>query len=284
MGILLLEHAGKLSLDDKLSRWFPDMAKHVANTVTIRQLLTHTGGLFDHYDYTNTKNMLHAHNADVYAAIKNIDSTYFAPGTHFRYSNTGFCLLALIIEKASGLPYSKYMQQHIFTPAGMLHTTVWGEHANIPNPTMGYDLDSATGKFITSGPEGHPFFSTEGDGGIYTTVDDYLQWFGGLQGSKILPAGIVNEARSLHFTIDTPTHAGYGYGWFVDTGTPPLKVYHSGSNGGYRAYSFTIPAQGYLLLIFSNRGDIDLEYVVKKINEIILGEKGTFTGVGKMVE
>ena len=284
MGILQLQQAGKLSLEDKLSHWFPTMAIHVANTVTIRHLLTHTGGLFDHYNYTNTANLPHVHNADVYAAIQHIDSTYFTPGTRFRYSNTGFCLLALIIEKASGQPFGTYLQQHIFAPAGMLHTTVWNEQANIPNPVMGYELDSATGTFTASGPEGHPFFSTEGDGGIYTTIGDYLAWFTALQNGKVLPAAMVNDARSLHFTIDTPAHAGYGYGWFVDAGTPPLKVYHSGSNGGFRAYSFTIPAQGYLLLMLSNRGDIDLEPVVEKINGVLLGKKGKFTGVEKMVE
>jgi len=279
MGILQLKQAGKLSLNDKLSRYFPDMASRVANTVTIRQLLTHSSGIFDHYAYTNTTNLPHAHNADVYAAIKNIDSTYFTPGTRFKYSNTGFCLLALIIEKASGQPYAEYLQKHIFTPAGMLHTTVWGEHANISNPVTGYDIDSATGKFTDSGPEGHPFFSTEGDGGIYTSIHDYIKWLEALQGGKIFPAAIVNEARSLHFTIDAAAHAGYGYGWFVDAGNLPIKVYHSGSNGGFRAYSYTVPSTGYMLVIFSNRSDIDLEVLVGKINRILFGKDGGFTPI-----
>jgi CubicO group peptidase (beta-lactamase class C family) len=228
--------------------------------------------------------MQHAHNADVYAAVKNIDSTYFAPGTHFKYSNTGFCLLALIIEKVSGLPYAEYLQKNIFQSAGMSHTNVWNEQANITNPVMGYDIDSATGKFVASAAKGHPFFSTEGDGGIYTSIDDYVKWFTALQDGRVLPAAIVNEARSLHFTIYAPANAGYGYGWFIDAGNPPLKVYHSGSNGGYRAYCFTMPSENYMVLIFSNRSDIDLEGVVKKINAILLGDTGKFTGVEQMVE
>ena len=282
IGILQLEHAGKLSLDDKLSRYFPDMVKHIANRVTPRELLTHTSGIVDHYDYTNTKNMLHAHNADVYAAIKGVDSTYFTPGTKFRYSNTAFCLLALVIEKVSGMPYATYMQQNIFTPAGMLHSTIWGEQANIPQQVTGYDVDSATHNFIVSGPAQHIFFSTEGDGGLYTSVDDYLKWFAALQGGKVFPAEIVNQARSLHFTIDTPTHTGYGYGWFVSDGSTPVKVYHSGDNGGFRTYSFTIPSLGYLVVIFSNRSDINVEEIVKKINALLLGEKGKFKGVEEM--
>jgi CubicO group peptidase (beta-lactamase class C family) len=279
IGILQLKYAGKLTLDDKLSHWFPAMVKHIADNVTIKQLLTHTSGIVDHYAYTNTNGMRHAHNADVFEAIKNIDSTYFAPGTSFRYSNTAFCLLALIIEKASGQVYADYMQQHIFKPSGMLHTSIWAEDANTPNKVTGYDIDSATKKFIPSGAEEHIFFSTEGDGGIYTSIDDYLKWFAALQGGKIFNNAMVNEARSLHFTIDATTRTGYGYGWFVGAGTTPAKVYHSGSNGGYRTYSFTIPAQNFILLIFSNRSDIDLENVAKQISILLLGTKGKFTGI-----
>jgi CubicO group peptidase (beta-lactamase class C family) len=131
VAILQLEEKHLLSLDDKLSRFFPEMNKKVADVITIQQLLTHSSGIIDHYDYTNTENMKHAHDSDVYNAIKNIDSTYFIPGTQFRYSNTAYCLLALIIEKLSGMSYNECMKENIFKPAGMANTVIWNEIAAI---------------------------------------------------------------------------------------------------------------------------------------------------------
>ena len=208
--------------------------------------------------------MQHAHDSDVLNAIKNADTLYFTPGTKFQYSNTAFCLLALIIEKTSGLSYSDYLTKNIFQPAGMTHTTVWNEHAKIFSPATGYSWDSAQNKFIQSGPDENIFFSTEGDGGIYTSVDDYIKWFEALQSDKIFSKKIVDEARSIEFTIDANKKLGYGYGWFVDE-IMPKKVYHSGSNGGFRTFSFTIPEENLLVVIFSNRDDIDIEEVVLKM-------------------
>lgn len=265
IAILQLEEKHLLSLQDKIIRFFPDMAQHVANTVTVKELLTHSSGIIDHYDYTNTTGMHHAHNADVYNAIKNIDSTYFVPGTQFRYSNTAYCLLALIVEKLSGLSFNDYMEKNIFKPAGMLHTTIWNEGSDIHNETTGYDYDSSSKSFIQSGPGEHIFFSTEGDGGIYTSTNDYIKWFKALQSGKIFSRKIVTEARSIEFTISEKQKAGYGFGWFIDENGQYKKVYHSGDNGGFRTYSFTIPSLNYMIVIFANRSDINIEDIVQKI-------------------
>ena len=239
------------------------MNKKVADKITIQQLLTHTSGLIDHYNFTNTANMLHAHDSDVYNAIKNIDSTYFTPGTHFRYSNTAYCLLALIIENLSGLTYNDYMLKNIFTPAGMHHTVVWNEKTNISKQVTGYSFDSSTNKFNQSGPGEHIFFSTEGDGGIYTSVHDYEQWFMALQNGKLCSKETINKARSIQYLIDSATKTGYGYGWFIDEDTPVKKVYHSGDNGGFRTYSFTIPFKNFMIVIFSNRDNINIEKITQ---------------------
>ena len=215
-GYFQLAEKNKLSLTDKLSHFFPEINKKIADVITVKELLTHSSGIPDHYDYTDTKNMRHAHDSDVLNAIKHADTLYFTPGTKFQYSNTAFCLLALIIEKTSGLSYSDYLKKNIFEPAGMKHTTVWNEQAQIFSPATGYSWDSAQNKFIQSGPDEHIFFSTEGDGGIYTSIDDYIKWFAALQNDKIFSKKIVDEARSIEFTIDAEKKLGYGYGWFID--------------------------------------------------------------------
>lgn len=279
MAILQLVEKNELSLSDKLSRFFPEMNPKVADLITIKQLLTHSSGIPDHYDYTDTKNLHHAHDSDVLNAIKNADSTYFIPDSRFRYSNTAFCLLALIIEKTSGLSYSSYLQKNIFLPAGMKHSTVWNEYASVFQPASGYEYDKAENKFRRSQGEENVFFSTEGDGGIYTSVEDYLKWFNALQSGKVFSKKIVDEARSMQFSIHENKELGYGYGWFIDNSDTSKKVYHSGSNGGFRSFSFTIPAQNTLIAIFSNRADIDLEALVLKITHLLMPANKPFTKI-----
>src|SRR5207248_607483 len=114
MAILQLAERKKLSLGDHLDKFFPELTKKIAEATNVQQLLTHSSGIVDHYDYIDTTQIRHAHIADVLKGIKNIDSFYFAPGSSYRYSNTAFCLLALIIERLSGMPYSTYVKKNIF--------------------------------------------------------------------------------------------------------------------------------------------------------------------------
>ncbi len=282
VAILQLAEKKKLSLNDKLSRFFPDMNKKVADITTVQHLLTHTSGIRDHYDYVNTKGLHHAHNVDVYNAIKNVDSLYFTPGTKFRYSNTGFCLLALIIEKVSGLSYNDYMQQNVFAKAGMKGTTIWSENKTILQPATGYDKDSATNKFIPSGADEHIFFSTEGDGGIYTSIHDYSLCLQALNEEKLLSKNWVDKARSIEYTIDAKGKLGYGFGWFVDESEGNKKVYHSGDNGGFKTYSFTIPQQKFAIVIFSNRSDINIENIVQTIYHLFYPKENPFVPIEVM--
>lgn len=279
LAILQLEQKHLLSFNDHLSRFFPHMDKYVANKIIVQQLLTHSSGIPDHYDYTSTTHIQHAHDSDVYNAIKNIDSTYFVPGTKFQYSNTAYCLLALIIEKLSGISYNEYLQKNIFKPAGMQHTLVWNEHASISDEVTGYSFDSATNTFNQSGANEHIFFSTEGDGGIYTSVHDYMQWFAALQNDKIFSKSITAKARTTEYKIDSAVKAGYGYGWFIDEQEKATKVYHSGDNGGFRTYSFTIPSENFLIVIFSNRNDVNIENIVQQIVNLLLPAHKNFTPV-----
>jgi len=265
LAILQLAESKKLSLDDHLDKFFPALDKKVAEAVTVNELLTHSSGIIDHYDLSDTQDLKHAHINDVLDAIQNTDSTYFVPGSQFRYSNTAYCLLSLIIEKVSGMSYAQCLKKNIFVPLGMKHTTVWNEKEIIENKALGYEWDSASKQFKKSDADENIFFSTEGDGGIYTAVDDYLKWFAALQLGKLQSKKLISAARSSQFIIDKEKHLSYGYGWFVDESSQPRKVYHSGSNGGFRAYSFSIPGENFLMVIFSNRDDVDLEKLVKKI-------------------
>ena len=265
--ILQLAAANLLSLDDTLIKFFPQFNKKAGSIITVKQLLTHSSGIVDHYAFVDTNIVKHASDKDVLNAVKNIDSTYFTPGTKYRYSNTAYCLLALIVEKLSGLSYPYYIKENIFLPLEMNHSQVLKINNPIDNRALGYDTSGNGFKRLDMNDA--IFFSTEGDGGIYTSVIDYLKWFNSLQSGLLLDKEWIEKARSAQFPVDKENHLSYGYGWFVNEKNNDKAVYHTGSNGGFRAISFSIPSKNYLVVIFSNRTGIDLENMVHEINKIL---------------
>jgi CubicO group peptidase (beta-lactamase class C family) len=283
--ILQLVEKGSLLLDDKLIKFFPVFNPKTGNIITVRHLLTHSSGIVDHYGYTDTNKIKHATDMDVLNAVKNVDTTIFTPGEHYRYSNTAYCLLALIIEKLSGLSYSDYVEKNIFKPLGMQHSTVLKIGSPIYMAAMGYtvnDNNSQKKQFELLDADQSIFFSTEGDGGVYTSIDDYLKWCGAWRNGNTLNQALIADAQSSHFLIDASQKLSYGYGWFVSEKNNEKIVYHTGSNGGFRAISFFIPARSYQVIIFSNRDDIDLEDLLQKINTILLVSNASFSKIEKL--
>jgi D-alanyl-D-alanine carboxypeptidase len=266
--ILQLSAEKKLSLDDRLIKFFPDFNPKIGGTITLQELLTHSSGILDHYAFTDTISVRHATDRAVLEAVKDLDTTYFPPGSEFRYSNTGYCLLAMVIEKVSGLSYVDYVKKYIFHPLSMHQSTVFKMDEPIFQKAIGYDLDSSTRKFRESDAEQSIFFSTQGDGGIYTSVEDYLKWYLALLDGKGVDRTLVQKARSRQYGIDPAEKLYYGYGWFINEQYPETAIYHNGSNGGFQALVFGIPAQNYLVLIFSNRGDVSMDKLLRDINQI----------------
>ena len=279
--ILQLAKEKKLSMDDRLIRFFPDFNKKLGNEITVQELLTHSSGIIDHYAYIDTNKVKHASDLDVLNAVKNLDSTYFVPGTQYRYSNTAYCLLAMIIEKLSGIPYSTYIKKNIFEPLAMDHAQVFSMGSPIKNQVRGYDADEK-GNFKKLDADESIFFSTEGDGGIYCSLEDYSKWFLSLQKGKLLGNKWIGEARSPQFPVDKTKKLYYGFGWFINEKSNEPAVYHTGSNGGFRAISFSIPSQDYLVVIFSNRTGIDLENLVIEINKILRTGSNSYTKIDQL--
>jgi CubicO group peptidase (beta-lactamase class C family) len=281
--IVQLAAKKQLSLQDKLIKYFPGFNNKTGSLITIRQLLTHSSGIVDHYAFTDTSLIKHAADIDVLNAVQNIDSTYFIPGTKYRYSNTAYCLLAMIIEKISGMPYNDYIKKNIFTTLSMRHAVVLQTGKPIYNQAYGYDYDSSKNKFSKLDADEAIFFSTEGDGGIYVSAGEYLLWYQSLQKPLPVNKSTVQKCRSPQFMIDTMNKLSYGYGWFVSEKDVVKAVYHTGSNGGFRAIVFSVPSKNYMITIFSNRTGIDLEKLVRQINEILGVTNNSFTKIEAFV-
>jgi D-alanyl-D-alanine carboxypeptidase len=265
--LLELYDKGKLSLTDSIGKFFKLPA--AIASIRIIQLLSHSSGIPDHYALTDTNKVKHATDKDVLDAIRQAGPLYFSPGTHYRYSNTAYCLLGLLIEKLSATSYPVFLQQQIFAPLGIKDASVFNIHQHISNRVIGYDV-SKDGKFVKSDAEESIFFSTEADGGIYISMNNYLKWCTAVESGEFSAGRAMRIAWQGQTSVDTLHALWYGCGWFIHQPPGfPKSVYHTGSNGGFRSVVFMIPSMDYCISIFSNRSDIDLEELVSRVNAIL---------------
>ena len=267
MGILLLEKDGLLSLDDPIGRWLPELPPHIGHSVLIRHLLTHSSGVLDYESLIPPAQTAQVLDADVLSLLAQHDSTYFPPGSRFRYSNSGFCLLALIIERVSHQSFAAFIRERIFLPLHMDNSTVYQQGQPIANRAMGYAKDSS-GSVIPS--DQSVTSATKGDGGVYTSLADYSKWTRALQQNMLikLPATL----HRLRFPITgTDGLAGmpdsyYAAGWFI-TGSSPVVLFHSGSTCGFTNFVMQIPGDEWSIVCFSNLADNDTPF--RKIIQLL---------------
>ncbi|MDP9041787.1 MAG: beta-lactamase family protein, partial [Bacteroidota bacterium] len=265
--VLDLYYKGKFSLSDSIGKFFK--LPSALTSIRVSQLLSHCSGIPDHYSYVDTNTIKHANDKDVLFAIQRADSLYFPSGTHYRYSNTAYCLLGLLIEKISGRSYNDFLQQEIFAPLGIKGATVYQVNIPILYRVTGYEF-SKEGRFVKSDSDESIFFSTEADGGIYISMNNYMKWCRAIESGSLASTPAMHKAWQQQTPVDSVRGLWYGSGWFIykSNGAPEI-VYHTGFNGGFRTVTLMIPSIDYCISIFSNRGDIDLEELVSDVNTIL---------------
>lgn len=244
--ILLLVEDGRLQLDERARTWLPSLPD-AAGAVTIRHLLTHTSGLIDYEDVIPDGTTTQLRDADVLRLLESEHRTYFAPGTSYRYSNSGYALLALIVERASGQTFATFLRDRIFAPLGMRHTVAHEEGVSIvANRAFGYSRADGswkrTDQSLTS--------AVLGDGGIYSSIDDLAKWDAALYDDRLLRP----ESLRLAFTSATPTDepdVQYGFGWRITGDT----LWHSGETIGFRNVIVRDPKRRLTVVLLTNRNE-----------------------------
>lgn len=225
MAVLLLVAGGRLAIDDSLDRFFahaPAFWRHI----TVRQLLTHTTGLLDYEDLIPPGTTAQLRDADVLDLVRLHDAGYHAPGAAFRYSNTGYCLLALIVARVADRDFAAFLRERIFAPLEMASTLAYEPGGQeIPERAYGYSLREAgwarTDQSVTS--------ATLGDGGIYSSVVDLARWDAALASGRLLPEPLVRAMFAPHVKISNDT--AYGFGWYLRGRD---VAYHTGETIGFR--------------------------------------------------
>ncbi|HWU12976.1 MAG TPA: serine hydrolase domain-containing protein [Caulobacter sp.] len=254
--MLLLVQDGKLSLDDDIRRYLPEMPDY-GTPITIRHLLTHTSGLREQWSLmalTGNGPGTQAHTMpmilDLASRQKGLN---FRPGAEFLYTNTNYALAAMIIERVSGQSLQRFTDQRLFQPLGMRETR-WREDFRtvVPNRAMAYA--PAGDSFIAN----MPFTSVYGNGGLLTTVGDLLRWNAFLDRPSDLPGG-----QALAAALQTPGRLNdgapldYALGLEVTRDHGRRLVSHSGSTGGYKTWLGRYPDEGVSIAVLCNNGGID---------------------------
>ena len=244
--ILLLAEDGRLTLDDRGHTWLPSLPK-AAETVTIRHLLTHTSGLVDYEDVIPGNLAAQLHDADVLLLLETQDRTYFRPGTGYRYSNSGYALLALIVQRASGKTFAKFLRERILQPLGMFNTVAHEEGVStVNNRAFGYTEEA--GRWSRTDQD--PTSAVLGDGGIYSSIDDLAKWDAALYDGRLLQPSSLRAAFTPATHTDDP-EIEYGYGWRITGET----LWHSGESVGFRNVIVRYPKRHATVVVLTNRND-----------------------------
>jgi CubicO group peptidase (beta-lactamase class C family) len=226
--VMMLVEEGKIGLEDHINKYFPD-APAIWNDITVRHLLSHTSGI---QNYTN-KGMDYRKDLTEDDLLKLAESTPldFPPGSDWRYSNTGYVLLGILIHKVTGGFYGDFLRERIFAPLGMDSTRIISEADIVPNRASGYRL---VGGQLKNQEWVAPSLNTTADGSLYFTVLDLAKWDAGLYTAKLLKHASLDQMWTIAKLSDgKPNRGGYGFGWFVKQMNGHPLVEHGGAWQGF---------------------------------------------------
>lgn len=244
VSVLQLVAKGKLSLEGTVGQYVPDYPnKKIASKVTIRMLLTHTGGTGDIFTDEFTKHRLELKSNADYVKLYGKRAPEFPPGTDSNYSNYGFVLLGYIVEKVSGEDYYDYVRKHIFVPSGMTDSGSLPEDVNVPGRVKGYTRKD--GKWV-SNADTLPYRGTAAGGG-YSTLGDLLRFAHALMDGKLLPDSLRDAA-----TRSETKENWYGYGFEIHGEGLAHSYGHTGGAPGMSAELRIYPEAKTVVIVLSN--------------------------------
>nr|WP_321233465.1 serine hydrolase [uncultured Psychroserpens sp.] len=263
MAIMKLKEAGKLEYDQNVNTILTDFPY---DNITVRHLLHHTSGLAD-YERFMRHNFIPEDSTKTYILgndeilkmmyAENLDLD-FPTGDKWAYSNTGYMVLASIVEKLSGQHFSEFLKDNIFDPIGMTNTSLYkyqvDADANMPNRVFGHRLSLNQKDYIAD--DYHNLNGVRGDGGIYSTVDDLYRWNMALVNYGIISKDYLDEAWISGKTNDGKD-TGYGFGWFLDYDPgEPKVVNHSGGWVGFVTFLHNeVDAKSGFIILTNNSGE-----------------------------
>jgi CubicO group peptidase (beta-lactamase class C family) len=262
MAVLILAEQGKLKLDDRIVEKV-DFAPAAWKDITVRHLLNHTSGIpnfTDFPDYMPKRTWPQTHE-EMVARFRD-KPLEFEPGSRFNYSNSGYFLLGIIIEKASGQKYEDFLEEAILGPVGMADTGYDWSREILPGRAAGYELGPDGPVNAAPIDMGQPFAA----GALYSTVDDLAKWDRALAGKKLI-------SKESYAEMFKPAHDGYAFGWAVAEKDGRLEQSHGGGIDGFNSLVVRFPEEDLFLAFLSNLVPARLNLLSKSLAAIARGEE-----------
>ena len=269
MAILRLAEEGKLRYDDRVADVLPGFPAH-ASEVRIRHLLHHTSGIWDYEAFVPDTQTVQVKDRDVLALLSRAERTHFPPGTAVRYSNSGYALLALIVEQVSGMPFARFLHERVFTPAGMRSTVAHEAGVSrVPQRAYGYVADAKGFRPRDQSPTS----AVLGDGGIYSSVEELVAWDRALDTHALVGESTQRLAWTAPALPDG-TSSRYGFGWFVDDDGGRLRLSHHGETSGFTNAIVKYPEQRLTVIVLTNRAGGEPWRLAQRVADLWLGTPG----------
>lgn len=263
--IMMLQERGRLSYDLTLNDIFPDYPDY-GKAITIRNLLNHTSGLIDYESLIPDTATIQVLDRDILRMIMGQDSTYFPPDAQYRYSNSGYALLAMIVEKLSGRSFTQFLKDNIFDPLGMTNTLAYEQGISEVNfRAFGYANEN--GKLVFK--DQSLTSAVLGDGGIYSSVEDLFKWDQALYTDKLVSFATLEQAFTPGILSDG-TRLDYGFGWRIDQYRGLKRVHHTGQSCGFATIIQRYPAQKFSIIILTNRNEPMLMELANRLADLFL--------------
>lgn len=278
--VMLLVRDGRLSYDDTLSQIFPDFPAY-GRTITVRHLLQHTSGLPDYEDLMPAADpavppeQAQIDDAGVLELLKEQPAGWFAPGALWRYSNSGYVVLGLIVEKTSGKAFASFLRDRIFEPLKMTGTVAFVRGRNaVADRAFGYTKEGGQWRFTDQSATS----ATLGDGGVYSSIYNLSLWDEALRRHLLLGEADMKAALTpVRVPGKGPTGpdgrpADYGFGWFLNGWEGRPRMWHYGETVGFRTAIHRFTGDGLTVIVLANRSDLDATDLALKIAGFFLAE------------
>jgi CubicO group peptidase (beta-lactamase class C family) len=267
--ILLLQEQGKLSIDDDVHKYIPELPDFGAK-ITLRHLLHHTSGLRDQWELLELSGWRYSQDLitddDVMSVVTRQKELNFKPSERYMYSNTGFTLLALVVKRVSGMSLREFTTKNIFEPLGMTHTHFRDDHEEvIKHDALGYEQDG----------KGKPFrmsltnFDTTGATSLHTTVEDLELWDENFYHPKVGGQTLID--LMLHRDkLNNGELQDYASGLVIGTYRGLPTVDHNGADAGYRSDLIRFPEQHFSTAVLCNAAESNPSRLAKKVADVLL--------------
>lgn len=246
--IMMLAREGRVQYDEPVMQRLPGVPRY-ASAVTIRHLLTHTSGLVDYEDFVPAEYDGQLSDRDVLAILQRAPGLAFDPGSRWQYSNSGYAMLALVVEHAAGVPFARFLRERIFAPLGMM-ATVGLERGISSASRRAYGYTAVSPGFARTDQSATS--AVLGDGGIYSSVRDIARWVRALDGGTVLDAAALRDAWTP-VRLAGGDSAPYGFGWFVESDAAGQRLWHHGETVGFTNGIVRYPDRGLTVVVLTNR-------------------------------